>query len=61
MYLFDARQLLDQQRTRGVKTGIALSVRSKQWTAAEIYPQANPALSVSPEQAELLKLFAPDQ
>jgi hypothetical protein len=61
VYLFDAKQLLDQQRTRGVKTGIASSVRSEQWTAAEIYPQANPALSVSPEQAELLKLFAPDQ
>ena len=61
VYLFDVKQLLDQQRTRGVKTGIASSVRSEQWAAAEIYPQAtNPALSVSPVQAELLKLFALD-
>ena len=30
VYLFDVKQLLDQQRTRGVKTGIASSVRSEQ-------------------------------
>lgn len=60
VHLFDAKQLLDEQLGRGVKTGIASSVRSAQWAAAEIYPRAsNPELPVSPAQAELLKLFAP--
>jgi hypothetical protein len=59
VYLFDATQLLDEQQTRGVKTGIASSVRVRQWTAAEIYPHAtNRKLSMSPVQTELLKLFA---
>jgi hypothetical protein len=61
VYLFDAKQLLDEQQARGAKTGIASSVRAEQWAAAEIYPRATkPALLVSPVQAELLKLFAPD-
>jgi hypothetical protein len=59
VYLFDARQLLDELRTRGVKIGIATSVRLAQWTAAEIFPHAaNTLLTVDVEQAELLRLFA---
>jgi hypothetical protein len=61
VYLFDAKRLLEEQRARGVKIGTASSVRAAQWDAAEIYPRPsrNPALSVSPDQAALLRLFAP--
>lgn len=59
VYLFDARQLINEQRGRGVRTGTASSVRAAQWTAAEIYPRAtNWALPLSHGQVELLKLFA---
>jgi hypothetical protein len=60
VHLFDAKQLLEEQRARGVKTGTASSVRAAQWDAAEIYPRpVNPVLSVSADQAALLRLFAP--
>jgi len=60
VYLFDAKRLLDELRACGVKIGIASSVRAVQWAAAEIYPRAsNPLLPVRPEQAQLLRLFAP--
>jgi hypothetical protein len=60
VYLFDAKQLLAQLRARGVKTGVASSVRSEQWAAAEIFPKStNPLLVVAPAQAALLGLFAP--
>lgn len=59
VYLFDAKQLLDEQQTRRVNTGIASSVRAAQWAAAEIYPRAtNRTLPMSSVQVELLKLFA---
>ncbi|GAA0826506.1 hypothetical protein ACFQVD_27950 [Streptosporangium amethystogenes subsp. fukuiense] len=60
VYLFDARRLLAELRARGVRIGTASSVLAAQWAAAEIYPRTgNPALPVRPEQAELLRLFAP--
>jgi len=60
VYLFDAKQLLGELRARGVKIGVATSVRLAQWTAAEIFPRAaNPLLPVGAEQVELLRLFAP--
>jgi hypothetical protein len=59
VYLLDAKQLLNEQQTRGVKTGIASSVRITQWAAAEIYPQTtNRTLPLSPVQVGLLELFA---
>jgi hypothetical protein len=58
VYLFDAKQLLDEQRQRRVKMGIASSVRGAQWAAAEIYPKAvNRTLPISSVQVELLELF----
>ena len=39
VYLFDARKLLGELRERGVKIGVATSVRAAQWSAAEIYPE----------------------
>jgi hypothetical protein len=60
VYLFDAKGLLAQLRARGVKTRVASSVRGEQWTAAEIFPKpTNPLLVVEPDQAALLRLFAP--
>lgn len=59
VYLFDARQLINEQRARGVRIGTASSVRAAQRTAAEIYPRAtNWALPLSRGQVELLTLFA---
>lgn len=58
--LFDAKQLLTELSSRGVRTGTASSVRNTQWDAAEIYPRPNnPLITVEPEQAALLQLFVP--
>jgi hypothetical protein len=59
VYLFDARRLLDEQRERGVKIGVASSVRAVQWAAAEIYPRVNAEMALSPDQVSMLRLFAP--
>jgi hypothetical protein len=60
VYLFDARDLLADLQSRNLRTGVAASVRTALWRAAEIYPTANnPSLVVGPEQAALLELFAP--
>jgi hypothetical protein len=59
VYLFDARQLRDEQIARGVKRGLASSVTKKQWDAAQIYPTpVSHRLTVSPQQSELLEQFA---
>ena len=43
---------------RGVKRGVASSVIKQQWAAAEICPSpTNAQLTVTSQQAELLKLF----
>jgi hypothetical protein len=60
VYLFDARGLLADLRSRNLMTGVATSVRSALWDAAEIYPSANnPSLVVGAEQAAILGMFAP--
>jgi hypothetical protein len=60
VFLFEARQLRSEQIARGVKRGVASSVIRQQWDAAEIYPSAtNTQLTVTPLQAEQLRLFAP--
>jgi hypothetical protein len=60
VYLFDARTLLAETAERGVRVGVATSVRNPQWRAGEIYPeQINPRLLVSPSQADYLGLFTP--
>jgi hypothetical protein len=58
VYLFDAHQLHAEQHARGVKLGIASSVRQQQWAAAEIYSTTTNLLT--PRQVDLLKLFRPD-
>lgn len=48
VHLFDARQLAEEQRSRGVSIGTASSVRAARWDAAEIFPRStNPALPVT--------------
>jgi hypothetical protein len=60
VYLFEARVLLNDLRGRGVKIGVASSVRAAQWEAAQIYPeQRNQALTLQPARVELLRRFAP--
>lgn len=57
-YLFDARALLAGHRERGLKIGVASSVRAAAWDEAEIYPRANnPQLLVDADAHRLLQLF----
>jgi hypothetical protein len=59
VYLFDAKQVLNELGARGAKIGTASSVRNTEWDAAEIYPRPNnPLITVKPDQAALLRLFA---
>lgn len=58
VYLFHAPTLSAEQRARGVKTGVAASVRKSQWDAAEIYPvPSNRLPTLSERQTGLLRLF----
>jgi hypothetical protein len=59
VYLFDAAQLRADQVQRGIKSGVASSVRNELWSAAEIYPRAGgPALlTVTAEQVAVLARF----
>jgi hypothetical protein len=59
-YLFDTRRLLETLNGRGVKIGIATSIRRGDLEAAQIYPVAGPTapLRLTPERTALLSLFA---
>lgn len=59
VYLFDAERLAEQLTLRGVRVGIATSIRVEQWAEAEIYPQASATLPLSSEQRSALELFGP--
>ncbi|MGN9804758.1 hypothetical protein [Micromonospora sp. L32] len=58
-YLFDTPRLLETLTSRGVKIGIATSIRRSDLDAARIFPGTNatPALHLTPEQTALLSLF----
>jgi hypothetical protein len=57
-YLFNAADLLGQQRARKVKIGVATSILNSQGEAAEIFPQPrNSLLCLTPAQVSLLRLF----
>jgi hypothetical protein len=61
VFLFETKRLLRELHERGVKVGIATSVRVSQWEAAELYPHArNAAVHLHAEQQRLLSLFACD-
>lgn len=58
VYLFDAPKLVRRLEDRGVKIGVATSVRQELWREAEIYPSPqNPLLSLTTAQVEMLELF----
>ena len=58
VFLFEATSLMKSLQERGVKIGVATSVRQQLWREAEIYPSANnPALPLTTAQVEALKLF----
>jgi hypothetical protein len=58
VFLFDAHRLHGELGERGVKIGIATSVRAAQWESAEIYPRStNPLLVVSDAQRSQLEMF----
>jgi hypothetical protein len=58
VYLFDSKDLLADLTSRGVKVGVATSVRNALWEAAEVYPTfTNLALRVSTGQSAQLALF----
>ena len=58
VYLFDAPQLVSVLRARGVRVGVASSVRTEDWEAAKIYPaRGAPLLEISREQVRMLDLF----
>jgi hypothetical protein len=60
VFLFEARELMSLLTGRGVKVGIATSVRKADWESARIFPQhpASP-LRLTDRQAAMLSLFAP--
>lgn len=58
VFLFDAAALLAALRERGVKIGVASSIRSMHWEAAEIFPRQNSGvLALTDEQRDALGLF----
>jgi hypothetical protein len=59
VFLFEVVSLLAALRERGVKIGVATSVRRHLWEAARLYPSHDRApVRLSLEQQELLALFA---
>ena len=58
IYLFDAPALVGKLKERGVKIGVATSVRRQFWDAAEVYPtQRNPLLRLTAEQVSMIEMF----
>lgn len=60
-FVFEANRLHLDLRERGVKIGIATSVRKVLWQPAEVFPRANnPLLILSPSQRRQLETFTCD-
>jgi hypothetical protein len=59
VFLFDHERLVSELTSRGVKIGVATSVRKADWEAARVYPPhpASP-LHLTSRQTRLLGLFA---
>ena len=58
VFLFDAPALVRELRERGVKIGIATSVRRHHWDDAEVYPSPNNRMLIlTPEQESMIELF----
>ena len=59
VYLFDGPALIQILRHRAVKIGVATSVQSHLWDAAEIYPKENSTYPLTERQRQELSLFQP--
>jgi hypothetical protein len=58
VYLFESRTLLENLASRGIRPGVATSVRKQLWEAAMIYPDANnTALQLMEPQRAMLAFF----
>ncbi len=58
VFLFEAAPLVRRLEERGVKIGVATSVRRYLWDEAELYPSpSNPALQLTPEQVSMIEMF----
>jgi hypothetical protein len=58
VHLFEADALVTSLEERGVKIGVATSVRQTAWEQNEVYPRrADDIMHVSDEQRRILKLF----
>ena len=58
IYLLEAAPLLEQLRARGIKIGVATSIRRHIWDEAEVYPSPNNGtLQLTPEQVSMIALF----
>ena len=58
VYIFNSAELMAKLKVRGVKIGIATSIRKGDWQEAEIYPsQRNPSYVLSYEQRKALAQF----
>ena len=59
VFLFKTSQLIEELEKRGIKIGIATSVRKELWEQAEIYPeQRNKELILKDDQKKYLAMFA---
>ena len=58
VFLFEAAQLMERLRERGVKIDVATSVIRRLWDDAEIYPSPNNrTLQLTPEQRSMIEMF----
>ncbi len=58
VYLIEAAPLVAELSARGVKIGVATSIRRHVWDNAEIYPSPNNGtLRLTPEQISMIELF----
>ena len=58
IFLFDASEVVERFRERGVKIGTATSVRRHLWDEAEVYPTPNnKQLPLTPEQESMIGWF----
>ncbi len=58
VFLFSAIDLVNKLTNRGIKIGIATSVRKEFWESSEIFPTSrSPLLMLLPEQKRLISLF----
>lgn len=58
VYLFDAQALREGLFARGRRVGVASSVRTAEWAAAEAFPREHSLLPLTDGQRRALALFA---